>query len=76
MLRSALEVSGLLGFPEGPALDIPEALMALRPPQHYETPFEGVPHRHGVAQHALGGRGEIPHRGEHTARRERRFGGL
>ena len=75
LLWGAPEVPGLLGSPEGPALDIPEALLALSLAQRHQTPSEGVSHRHIIAQHALGGRGETPHGGEHTARRERRLGG-
>ena len=61
---------------EGPALNIPEALLALGFSQRHEAPFEGVSHRHRVAQHALGCRRKTSHGGEHTARRERRLGGL
>ena len=54
LLRGAMEVSGVLGLPEGPALDFPEALLALGLSQRHETSFEGVPHRLSGAQHALG----------------------
>ena len=40
--------------PEGPSLDIPEALLALGLSKRHQAPFEGVPHCHRVAQHALG----------------------
>ena len=76
LLWGAPEVPGLLGPLEGPAVGIPEALLALSLLRRYETPFEGVPHRHGVAQHAVGSCCETPHGGEHTARRERRLWGL
>ena len=76
LLRRAPEVSGLLGSPEGPALDFPEALLALGLSQRHKASFEGVPHRHRVAQHALGSYHKTPHGGEHTARRARRLGGL
>ena len=62
--------------PEGPALNIPEALLALGFSQCYEAPFEGVSHRHCVAQNAVGCRRKTSHGGECTARRERWPGGL
>ena len=43
---SGVQVSGLLGSPESPALDFLEALLALGLFQCHETAFEGVPHRH------------------------------
>ena len=48
-LRGAPEVAGLLCTPEGPALDIPEASLALGFSQRHKAPFEGVPRRHRVA---------------------------
>ena len=78
LLQGAPEVPGLLGPPEGPALDIPEALLALSLSQRYETPFEGVPHRHAVAlvAHAPDSCCETPHGGEHSPSRETWQGGL
>ena len=46
LVWGAPEVAGLLCTPEGPGLDISEALLALGFSQHHEAPFEGVPHRH------------------------------
>ena len=54
LLWGAPEVAGLLRTPEGLALHIPEALLAVGFPQSYKAPSEGVPHRYGVAQHFLG----------------------
>ena len=57
LLRGAPEVPRLLGPLEGPVLDFPKPMLALGLPQRYETPLEGVSHRHTVLKHALGGRG-------------------
>ena len=75
LLLRAPEVSGLLGAQEGAALDFPEALVALGLSQRQKTSFQGVPHRHPVAEHALGSCCEPPHGEEHTELRERRLGG-
>ena len=42
LLRGAPEVAGLLYPPEGPALNIPEALLALDFSQRHEAPFSGL----------------------------------
>ena len=46
LLRGPTEVAGLMCTPQGPALDIPEALLALGLSRRHEASFEGVPHRH------------------------------
>ena len=76
LLRGAPQVAGLLRAPEGPALDIPKALLALGFPQSKKAPFEGVPHRFVVAQHVLGRRRKMCHGGEHAACWETRFRSL
>ena len=68
VLRVAAKVPGLLGSPVGPALNIPETLLVLSLPWYHETPFQGVPRRHKVSQHAMGKCCEMPHRGEYIAR--------
>ena len=46
LLWGAPEVACLMCTPEGAALNIPEALLALGFSQRHEAPVEGVSHRH------------------------------
>ena len=46
LLWGVPEVVCLMRTPEGSALNIPEALLALGFSQRHEAPFEGVSHRH------------------------------
>ena len=76
LLRGAPKVTCLVFMPEGSALNLLEALLALGFSQPHEATFEGASHRHSVAKHALGCRRKTSHGGEHSACRERRVRGL
>ena len=75
LLLGAPDVACLMCMPEGAALDFPEAWQALGFSVRQKAPFEGVSHRHSVAEHASHCRRQMSHVWEHNARQERRLRG-